>query len=165
MFDIGWSELLIIAVVALVVIGPKDLPQAIYGIGKWVRKARLVAREFQGHMDDMMREAELDDLRKQALKARDLNIKQMMENQIDPKGDLTKAFDVSSDIKAAMGHLGSSPEDGPAPAPAVAPAVESAALPPAPADSAPAAAPKAAADSVVADAAPAPTPASENKTP
>lgn len=162
MFDFGWSELLIIAVVALVVIGPKDLPQAIYGIGKWVRKARLVAREFQGHMDDMMREAELDELRKQALKARDLNIKQMMENQIDPKGDLTKAFDVSSDIKAAMGHPSSPPEDGPAPP---APAIGNAALPASPAESAPAEAPKAAADSVVADADPAPTPASENKTP
>ncbi|HYG85109.1 MAG TPA: Sec-independent protein translocase protein TatB [Azospirillum sp.] len=122
MFDIGWSELLIIAVVALVVIGPKDLPHAIYNIGKWVRKARLVARDFQGHIDDMMREAELDDLRKQALKARDLNIQQMMENQLDPKNELKNAFDVSAEMSAAAGHPGSPPEDAPAPPPA--PAVE-----------------------------------------
>ncbi len=113
-------------------------------------------------MDEMMREAELDDLRKQALKARDLNIKQMVENQIDPKGDLTKAFDVSSDIKAAMGHPGSPPEDAPAPPPA--PAVETATLPPSPAASAPAEAPQAAADSVMAEPTPAPQPVSDNKT-
>lgn len=114
MFEIGWSELMIIAVVALVVIGPKDLPQAIYSIGKWVRKARLVAREFQGHLDDMMREAELDDLRKQALKARDMNIQRMMEEQIDPKGEMKTALDMSKEISATGGHPGSPAEDAPA---------------------------------------------------
>lgn len=159
MFDIGWSELMIIAVVALVVIGPKDLPQAIYGIGKWVRKARLVARDFQGHVDDMMREAELDDLRKQALKARDINIKQMVEDQLDPKGELKKAFDLPAEMTGAAGYSGSPAEDVPPPASAPA-------LPPSPAESAPAEAPKAAADSVAADsgAAPAPQPATDKTT-
>lgn len=126
MFDIGWSELMLIAVVALVVIGPKDLPQAIYAVGKWVRKARLVARDFQGHLDEMMREAELDDLRKQALKARDLNLKQMVESQLDPKGELKAAFELPPEMTGAIGHPGSPPEDGPstpaepsAPAPAL----------------------------------------------
>jgi sec-independent protein translocase protein TatB len=141
MFDIGWSELMVIAVVALVVIGPKDLPQAIYGIGKWVRKARLVARDFQGHVDDMMREAELDDLRKQALKARDLNIKQMVEDQLDPKGELKKAFEMPAEMTGAIGHPGSPAED--------VPPAEAAVLPPSPAEAAPAEAPKAVADSVV----------------
>ncbi|WP_448187711.1 Sec-independent protein translocase protein TatB [Azospirillum sp. sgz301742] len=163
MFDIGWSELMVIAVVALVVIGPKDLPQAIYGIGKWVRKARLVARDFQGHIDEMMREAELDDLRKQALKARDLNIKQMVEDQFDPKGELKKAFDVPPEMTGATGHPGSPAEDAPPPAPE-----PTAALPPVPAEAAPAEAPKAAADSVVATAdpgaAPAPQPATDKTT-
>ncbi|HRJ59581.1 MAG TPA: Sec-independent protein translocase protein TatB [Azospirillaceae bacterium] len=94
MFDIGWPELMLIGLVALVVIGPKDLPKAIYGFGKWVRKARVVAREFQTHIDDMMREAELDDLRQQALKARDLNMSRMMENAVDPKGELKGALDL-----------------------------------------------------------------------
>lgn len=111
MFDIGWSELMVIAAVALVVIGPKDLPQAIYAVGKWVRKARLVARDFQGHLDEMMREAELDDLRKQALKARDINIKQMMEAQLDPKGELKAAFELPPEMTGAAGHPGSPPED------------------------------------------------------
>jgi sec-independent protein translocase protein TatB len=94
MFDIGWSELMLIGIVALVVIGPKDLPGAIYGVGKWVRKARVVAREFQGHIDDMMRESELDDLRKQALKARDLHMSRMVEDVVDPKGEMKAAFDL-----------------------------------------------------------------------
>ncbi|WP_353859609.1 Sec-independent protein translocase protein TatB [Azospirillum formosense] len=116
MFDIAWSELMVIAVIALVVIGPKDLPKAIYTLGKWVKKARLVARDFQGHIDDMMREAELDELRKEALKVRDTNLQKMVENTIDPKGELKGAFDVAADIGANGGHPGSPPEDGPAPA-------------------------------------------------
>jgi len=109
MLDIAWSELMLIAVVALVVIGPKDLPKTIYTLGKWVRKARLVARDFQGHLDDMMREAELDELRKEALKVRDTNIQKMVENTVDPKGELKTAFDVG-----LTGHPGSPPEDSPA---------------------------------------------------
>lgn len=105
MFDIAWSELLLIAVVALVVIGPKDLPSAIFTFGKWVRKARGVAREFQTHIDDMMRETELDELRREALKTRDMNIKKMMEDTIDPKGEVSKAFDVG-----LTGHPGSPAE-------------------------------------------------------
>lgn len=95
MFDIGWSELMVIGVVALVVIGPKDLPGAIYALGKWVRKARLLARDFQGHLDDMMREAELNDLRQQALKARDsMNLGTVIDKTVDPDGRLKHVFDL-----------------------------------------------------------------------
>lgn len=110
MFDIAWSELMVIAVIALVVIGPKDLPKAIFTLGKWVRKARVVAREFQTHIDDMMRETELDELRKEALKTRDLNIKKMMEDTIDPKGEVGKAFDAKEFDTGLNGHAGSTPE-------------------------------------------------------
>lgn len=110
MFDIAWSELMVIAVIALVVIGPKDLPKAIFTLGKWVRKARVVAREFQTHIDDMMRETELDELRKEALKTRDLNIKKMMEDTIDPKGEVGKAFDAKEFDVGLNGHGGSTPE-------------------------------------------------------
>lgn len=95
MFDIGWSELMLIGVVALVVIGPKDLPKAIYGVGRWVRKARVMAREFQGHIDEVMREAEMDDLRRQALKARDEYMGgRTVDEILDPKGDLKAALDL-----------------------------------------------------------------------
>ncbi len=124
MFDIAWSELMVIAVIALVVIGPKDLPKAIFALGKWVRKARGVAREFQTHIDDMMRETELDELRKEALKTRDLNIKKMMEDTIDPKGEVGKAFDPKSFDVGLNGHHGSTPEpDLPQAPPPTAPAV------------------------------------------
>jgi sec-independent protein translocase protein TatB len=65
MFDIGWDELLIIAIVALVVIGPKDLPHAFRIAGRWMARARTMAREFQSHVDELMRESELDDLKRE----------------------------------------------------------------------------------------------------
>ena len=62
MFDIGYSELLLIAVVALVVIGPKDLPNVMRTVGHWVGKARGMARHFRSGIDTMMREAELEEM-------------------------------------------------------------------------------------------------------
>ena len=96
MFDIGWPELVVVLIVALLVIGPRDLPKAFYTVGKWVRAARRVTSDFQRHVDDMMREAELDDLRKVADQARSLNVKKQLENVIDPSGDLKGAFDVNA---------------------------------------------------------------------
>src|SRR4029450_13815034 len=60
MLDIGWSEMLIIGVVALVVIGPKELPGALKTFAYWMKQARKLAREFQSGVDDMIRQAELD---------------------------------------------------------------------------------------------------------
>lgn len=65
MFDIAWSELALIGAVALVVIGPKDLPKVMRTMGKWTRKARVMANEFQRNVEDMVREADLDEVRKQ----------------------------------------------------------------------------------------------------
>ena len=64
MFDIGSSELLLIAIVAVIVIGPKDLPRALYKVGQVVGKARGMARHFRSGLDAMIREAELEDLEK-----------------------------------------------------------------------------------------------------
>jgi len=65
MFDIAPSEFLLVAIVALVFIGPKDLPRAMHFVGKWVGKARGVARQFRSGLDSMVREAELAELEKQ----------------------------------------------------------------------------------------------------
>ncbi len=62
MLDLSLSEMLLIAIVAIVVIGPKDLPLALSTVGKWVGKARALARQFRMGMDDMVREAELKEM-------------------------------------------------------------------------------------------------------
>jgi len=64
MFDIGWSEFVVIAVVALIAIGPKELPGVMRMIGQWMGKARKMAAEFQGQFQEAMREAEMADLKK-----------------------------------------------------------------------------------------------------
>jgi sec-independent protein translocase protein TatB len=64
MFDIGWSELVVIAVVALIAIGPKELPGVLRMVGQWIGKARKMAGEFQGQFQEAMREAEMADLKK-----------------------------------------------------------------------------------------------------
>jgi sec-independent protein translocase protein TatB len=64
MFDIGWSEFVVIAVVALIAIGPKELPGVLRTIGQWMGKARRMAAEFQGQFQEALREAEMADLKK-----------------------------------------------------------------------------------------------------
>ena len=64
MFDVAPSEFLLVAIVALVVIGPKDLPKAMRLLGYWVGKARGVARQFRSGFDNMVREAELSEMEK-----------------------------------------------------------------------------------------------------
>jgi sec-independent protein translocase protein TatB len=64
MFDIGWSEFVVIGVVALIVIGPKELPAVLRTIGQWTTKIRRMAGEFQSQFQEAMREAEMADLKK-----------------------------------------------------------------------------------------------------
>src|SRR3954469_21283443 len=64
MFDIGWSELVVIAVVALIAIGPKELPGVLRMVGQWMGQARRMASEFQGQFNEAMREAEMADVKK-----------------------------------------------------------------------------------------------------
>jgi sec-independent protein translocase protein TatB len=65
MFDISWGKLVIIGVVALLVIGPKELPGVLRMVGQWMGKMRRMASEFQGQFQEAMREAEMADLKKQ----------------------------------------------------------------------------------------------------
>lgn len=82
MFGIGWSEILLTAVVALIVIGPKDLPGALYSLGKVSRKGMDLSRGFRKAFDDVMKEAELDDIVRQANKVDGANIQFEIERQI-----------------------------------------------------------------------------------
>src|SRR5688572_24747593 len=65
MFDIGWTELVVIGIVALIAIGPKELPAALRIFGQWMGKVRRMASEFQGQFQEAMREAEMADIKKQ----------------------------------------------------------------------------------------------------
>jgi sec-independent protein translocase protein TatB len=92
LFDIGWPELLLIGVVALVVIGPKDLPRALRTAGFWVRKARTLSREFQSSIDQMIREAELDEVRQELKKATEFDLEKELKQTVDPTGELTESL-------------------------------------------------------------------------
>jgi sec-independent protein translocase protein TatB len=91
MFDLAWSHLLLIGVVALLVIGPKDLPRVLRTVGFWVGRARSVAREFQGSLDQMIREAELEEVRKQVESAATLDLDHTIGRTIDPAGELKRS--------------------------------------------------------------------------
>jgi sec-independent protein translocase protein TatB len=86
-FDIGWSEFMVIGVVALIVIGPKDLPAALRVAGYWVRKARSLSREFHSSVEQMMREAELHEVQQELKKATEFNLDHEFNKIIDPASD------------------------------------------------------------------------------
>jgi len=92
MFDFAWSELALIAVVALVVIGPKDLPRVMKNVAFWVRKARSIAREFQSSLEDMVRDTELDDVKRDLDAATRFNFDEEMSKTIDPHGELKQSL-------------------------------------------------------------------------
>jgi len=94
MFDIVWDEMAVIAVVALVVIGPKDLPVVLRQAGRWTRKLRVMAGEFQHSLEEMARENELDTVKAQVEKAADPNLlRREIEKTIDPTGDIARSLE------------------------------------------------------------------------
>lgn len=88
MLDIGWQELFLIAVVTIIVVGPKEIPRVLRTVMLWIRKVKDMAREFQSSIDDIAREAELDDIKKQLAEAQDFDFEQEMEKTIDPTGEM-----------------------------------------------------------------------------
>jgi len=92
MFDFAWSEIMLIGVVALIAIGPKDMPAAIKAIAQVVKKARRMAAEFQTHVDELMREADLHEVREQINEIRNFDIRGEAERTIDPDGSLRATF-------------------------------------------------------------------------
>jgi sec-independent protein translocase protein TatB len=92
MFGLDWSELALIAVVAVVIIGPKDLPEAVRGVARFVQKLRRMAGEFQGQVDEVVREANLGDVRNQINDIRNFDFKSVVEKEIDKDGTLRKGF-------------------------------------------------------------------------
>jgi sec-independent protein translocase protein TatB len=92
MFDFSWSEIMVIGLVALICIGPKDMPVAIRAISRVLKKMRRMAGEFQGHLDEMMREADLQDVSATLRDIRGMNFKNAMNNLVDPDGSINRAM-------------------------------------------------------------------------
>ena len=92
MFDFAWSEIALIAVVAMIAIGPKDMPAAMRAVTGWVKKARRMAGEFQTHVDEMMREADLSEVRASINEIRNFDIKGEIEKTIDADGSIRSTF-------------------------------------------------------------------------
>ncbi len=106
MFDFAWSELGMIAVVALIFIGPKDLPVAVKSITRMIKKARGMASEFQTHVDDLVRDADLHEVRDQLSSLRGYTIKGAFEKFVDEDGSIRRSFDDPLTTPAASEALG-----------------------------------------------------------
>jgi sec-independent protein translocase protein TatB len=115
MFGLDWSELALIAVVAVVVIGPKDLPEAVRGVARFVQKLRRMAGEFQGQVDEVVREAKLEDVRNQINEIRNFDFKSVVEKEIDKDGSLRKGF-AEDPLKDAFASGGGATVTPPPPA-------------------------------------------------
>jgi len=102
MFDIGWTEILIIAVVAIIVVGPKDLPRMLRTLGRYAGQLRRTAGEFRSQFDDAIRDSELDELRSTLQDTSDLNpINQIRDSITDSMAPLKEsADDIKSSIEA-----------------------------------------------------------------
>jgi sec-independent protein translocase protein TatB len=92
MFDFAWSEIALIAVVALIAIGPKDMPVAIRTFTGWIKKARRMAAEFQTHVDEMVREADLSEIRSSINEIRNFDIRGEIERTVDADGSIRATF-------------------------------------------------------------------------
>lgn len=116
MLDIGWPELFLIAVVTIVVVGPKELPRVVRAVTGLIRKARGLADEFRGTLDDMAREADLDDIKKEVERAGKVDIAEEFGAAVDPSGDMDGAFDLDEPAPpappASAGAANPAPADG-----------------------------------------------------
>jgi sec-independent protein translocase protein TatB len=100
MFEIGWGELLIIGIVALIAIGPKELPGVLRTLGQWMSKLRRMASEFQSQFHEAMREAELADLKKQV---DDMTSQAQSYANFDPVNDVRRELEsTQQQIESAM---------------------------------------------------------------
>ena len=105
MFDIAWSELFVIVLVALVVVGPKDLPKLMRTAGQWAGRARAMADQFKRSFDDMARQAELDELRTEVNRLKSMPMTDSDYESFGITGLPDKPIDLSTHIE----DVGASP--------------------------------------------------------
>ena len=92
MFDIGWTEITVILVIAIIVIGPKELPKVLRTVGQWVARAKAMTRDFRDHVDEMVRETEIEDLQKQAENIKTFDAKSIIDDTIDSDGNIREVL-------------------------------------------------------------------------
>ena len=92
MFDFAWSEIALIGVVALVLIGPKDMPVAVKAVADVVKKMRRMAGEFQSHVDEMVKDTSLAEVRQQINEIRNMDIRGEIERAVDADGSIRSTF-------------------------------------------------------------------------
>lgn len=107
MFDIGWQELFLIAVVAIVVIGPKELPRTLRAVMGIIRKGRMMARDFQDGLNEVVRQADLDDIKKEF----DRTTHEIADTRDDLRGDLNLMDDDLHTIGKDLDKTATSIED------------------------------------------------------
>jgi sec-independent protein translocase protein TatB len=119
MFDIAWSELLVIVVVAVVVVGPKDLPRLMRTAGQWAGRARAMADQFRRSFDDMARQSELEELRREVQKLKDTPL---TAKEYEALGVLENPLPPASELQSQIEDVGAAPPklDSPAPPAALA---------------------------------------------
>jgi len=101
MFDIAWSEILLIGVLVLLVMGPSELPKMMRSIGRVMGKARSFSRQFKAGLDDIARETELDEIRRKANQAQTLRPDALLASAIDEDGEIRESL--SGQVKSEDG--------------------------------------------------------------
>ena len=115
--DLGMSELMLIGIVALIFIGPKDLPKALRVAGFWVKKARTLSREFQSSVEQMIREAELDEMRQELKKATEIDLDKEFQKTRDPSGRLAESLNPPALPRFSDADMPAAPAQEAAPTP------------------------------------------------
>ncbi len=118
MFDIGWVEMMVVVVVMIIVIGPKDLPVVLHTMGRWIARVRAMARNFQDSIEELAEETGLDQMRDEVRSIRDFSIEDEIEKAIDPEGEMkegiagdpAKALESGEESAKGKGPEGKEPE-------------------------------------------------------
>lgn len=116
MFDLGWSEFMLVAIVTVIVVGPKELPRVLRTVTQAIRKVRGLASEFHSTMEEMAREAEVDELTNQIRNANKRDFEETVSKTVDPSGELNKSLrgikdDMNKDAKETEDSLKGSLRD------------------------------------------------------
>ena len=112
MFDIGWPELMVIGVLTIIVVGPKELPRVLRTVTGIIRKIRMIAGDFQSNIEDIAREADMEDIKKELEKAGKRDYSKEMEDYLDPTGELNKSVkELEGDMNAWSDKANTAPSN------------------------------------------------------